>query len=74
MDGGRGRFRLLILLGALAMMVGSDPFHDVFLLSSYAGWVLVGRGFAALSAADEGTRRVDRPQEEHHRTGSATRH
>ena len=46
------------VLGLLAMLVGTDPFHDVFLLSSYAGWVLVGHGLAqpartraALSAA-----------------------
>ena len=31
--------------GLLAMLVGMDPWHDVFLLSSYAAWVLVGRGF-----------------------------
>ena len=29
-------------LGALAMLVGSDPFHDIFLVSSYAAWVVVG--------------------------------
>lgn len=32
------------VLGLLAMMVGTDPFHDVFLLSSYAAWTLVGLG------------------------------
>ena len=32
------------VLGFLAIAVGMDPFHDVFLLSSYAAWVLVGRG------------------------------
>ena len=26
------------VLGFLAMAVGSDPFHDIFLLSSYAAW------------------------------------
>ena len=31
----------------LAIAVGVDPFHDVFLLSSYAAWVLVGRGLEA---------------------------
>jgi hypothetical protein len=31
-------------LGFLAMAVGMDPFHDVFLLSSYAAWVVVGLG------------------------------
>jgi hypothetical protein len=29
-------------LGLLAMLVGVDPFHDVFLLTSYAAWVVVG--------------------------------
>jgi hypothetical protein len=31
-------------LGFLAMAVGMDPFHDIFLLSSYAAWVAVGLG------------------------------
>jgi hypothetical protein len=31
-------------LGLLAMLVGVDPFHDIFLLTSYAAWLLVGRG------------------------------
>jgi len=35
------------VLGLLAIAVGVDPFHDVFLLSSYAAWVLVGRGLDA---------------------------
>ena len=35
------------VLGFLAIAVGVDPFHDVFLLSSYAAWVLVGRGLEA---------------------------
>ena len=30
------------VLGFLAMAVGSDPFHDIFLLSSYAAWAVVG--------------------------------
>jgi len=33
------------VLGALAILVGSDPFHDIFLVSSYAAWIVVGRGF-----------------------------
>jgi len=41
-------------LGALAMLVGSDPFHDVFLVSSYAAWVVVGRGFDSLQGAHTG--------------------
>jgi hypothetical protein len=32
------------VLGFLAMAVGVDPFHDIFLLSSYAAWVAVGLG------------------------------
>ena len=35
------------VLGFLAIAVGVDPFHDMFLLSSYAAWVLVGRGLEA---------------------------
>ena len=46
----RGLFAVAAL-GALAMLVGSDPFHDVFLLSSYAAWVMVGRGFDSLRPA-----------------------
>ena len=41
--------------GLLAMILGMDPWHDVFLLSSYAAWTLVGRGFDAVA-----TRRVPR--------------
>jgi hypothetical protein len=37
-------------LGFLAMAVGSDPFHDIFLLSSYAGWAAVGVSAAAAAA------------------------
>ncbi len=33
------------VLGALAILVGSDPFHDICLISSYAAWIVVGRGF-----------------------------
>jgi uncharacterized membrane protein len=39
------------ILGALAMLVGSDPFHDLFLVSSYAAWTVVGRGFDTLRSA-----------------------
>jgi hypothetical protein len=39
------------VLGALAMLVGSDPFHDLFLVSSYVAWVVVGRGFDTLRSA-----------------------
>jgi hypothetical protein len=41
------------VLGFLAMAVGMDPFHDIFLLSSYAAWVAVGLG----------SERADREQE-----------
>ncbi|HET6667657.1 MAG TPA: hypothetical protein VFG98_10290 [Intrasporangium sp.] len=30
--------------GFLAVAVGVDPFHDIFLLSSYVAWVAVGLG------------------------------
>jgi hypothetical protein len=33
------------VLGALAILVGSDPWHDICLVSSYAAWIVVGRGF-----------------------------
>ena len=29
-------------LGLLAIVVGTDPWHDIFLLSSYVAWVVVG--------------------------------
>jgi hypothetical protein len=32
------------VMGFLAMALGMDPFHDIFLLSSYAAWVAVGLG------------------------------
>lgn len=38
-------------LGALGMLVGGDPFHDIFLVSSYAAWVVVGKGFDSLTSA-----------------------
>jgi hypothetical protein len=39
------------LLGFLAMAVGSDPFHDIFLLSSFAAWAVVGVSAAQTRAA-----------------------
>ena len=47
---GRGLLAVAVL-GALAVLVGSDPFHDVLLVSSYAAWVVVGRGFTTLGPA-----------------------
>jgi len=42
------------VLGFLAMALGMDPFHDIFLLSSYAAWVAVGMGAErAASSLDE---------------------
>ena len=32
------------VLGFLAIAVGSDPFHDIFLLTGYAAWAVVGLG------------------------------
>ena len=40
------------ILGFLAMAVGSDPFHDIFLLSGYAAWAVVGLGVARSSVVD----------------------
>jgi hypothetical protein len=37
-------------LGLLAMLVGVDPWHDVFLLGSYAAWGAVGRAFDAATS------------------------
>ena len=38
------------MLGFLAMAVGDNLFHDVFLLASYASWVAVGAGTPASGA------------------------
>jgi hypothetical protein len=32
------------VLGLLAMLVGVDPLHDVFLVASYVAWLMVGAG------------------------------
>ena len=37
------------VLGLMAIVFGGDPWHDIFLLSSYAAWVAVGRGLDALA-------------------------
>ena len=34
------------VLGFLAIAVGSDPFHDIFLVTGYAAWSAVGLGAA----------------------------
>jgi hypothetical protein len=41
-------------LGFLAIAVGPDPFHDIFLLSGYAAWTVVGLG---ASRSEEAQRR-----------------
>jgi hypothetical protein len=46
------------ILGFLAMAIGGDPFHDVFLLSSYAAWAVVGVSAARTPA----TRTISSPQ------------
>lgn len=43
------------ILGFLAMAVGNDPFHDIFLLSGYAAWAAVGVTAARHSATHEMT-------------------
>jgi len=40
---GRGLLAVGVL-GLMAMLFGMDPWHDIFLLSAYAAWVIVGRG------------------------------
>lgn len=40
------------LLGFLAIAVGSDPFHDIFLLTGYAAWAVVGLGIARAHQAE----------------------
>ena len=39
-----GGLLAVAVLGLLTVLVGQDPFHDVFLLTSYAAWVLAARG------------------------------
>jgi len=41
-----GGLLAVAILGFLVIAVGSDPFHDIFLLSGYAAWVVVGLGVA----------------------------
>ncbi len=58
--GGRTAGRGLVataVLGLLAMLVGTDPWHDVFLLSSYAVWTVVGLGARKRSTTDRSVRR-----------------
>ena len=49
------------VLGFLAIAVGSDPFHDVFLLTGYAAWAVVGlgasRGGRLVASGDSGLSR-----------------
>ena len=46
--------------GFLAMAVGTDPFHDIFLLSSYAAWAVVGVSASRASARRTAT--ISSPQ------------
>ena len=39
------------VLGGLAILIGTDPFHDIFLVSSYAAWFAVGHGLDRIAAA-----------------------
>lgn len=47
---GRG-LQAVAVCGFLAMGVGDNLFHDVFLLASYASWLAVGAGTPASGAA-----------------------
>lgn len=38
------------VLGLLAIAIGIDPFHDLFLLGSYLAWLPVGRGSESQAA------------------------
>lgn len=57
----------IAVLGALAILVGSDPFHDICLVSSYAAWIVVGRGFDNLRrpSADQDRDGTAPPSSEH---------
>jgi hypothetical protein len=48
---GRGLVATAVL-GLMAMLFGMDPWHDVFLLSSYAAWIVVGLGAGRRPATD----------------------
>ena len=48
------------VLGLLAILVGVDPWHDVFLLSSYAAWTVVGLGAASARRPMRRVRRAAR--------------
>ena len=43
------------VLGALAILIGTDPFHDIFLVSSYAAWFAVGHGLDRIAGAGSGS-------------------
>jgi len=52
---GRGLVATAVL-GLLAILVGVDPWHDVFLLSSYASWTVVGLGACQRPTTDRSVR------------------
>jgi hypothetical protein len=58
------------VLGFLAIAVGSDPFHDIFLLTGYAAWAVVGLGASRSGqlAASGAGRRVRSPAAEARRS------
>jgi hypothetical protein len=54
-----GGFVAAGVLGLLAIAVGGDPWHDIFLLSSYATWPVIGLGLqTATQRAATPTERV----------------
>ena len=58
------------VLGFLAIAVGSDPFHDIFLVTGYAAWSAVGQGAARSRVTEHETFRCRRGER---RVGEASR-
>ena len=54
------------VLGFLAIAVGSDPFHDIFLLSGYAAWAVRRPGGFAAAPRTVRTDEYRRPSDRAH--------